>query len=538
MTGSILFAFAATHLLNHAFGLVSVDAMENIRDWRVAITRSLAGTIVLATALVVHIILGLAKFAQRRTWRMSGAEITQLMFGIAIPLLLFKHIIGMRVAHEMFGVKDNYIHALHVLWPAFAYTQLALISLVWLHGCIGIHHLLRIKAWYQRVLPVMLGAAVLVPVLAYAGFAVAAREVRLIQDWKQPLTDEQYRQLLQLMDNSWWIYVGILGGIAAFHLLVQVRQKFKPTIRITYPGELKVASTEGATLLETSRANNIPHASVCGGRARCSTCRVRILEGHDHQPEPDEREAAVLRRVGATSNVRLACQLRPVADLSVVPLLPAHRIADSSVPKLDKYFWGVEQEVTLLFADIRGFTQLSERNLPYDVVFVLNQYLANMSQAISDAGGYVDKFMGDGIMAIFGMDKPVGQGARDAINAARAMSGVLDALNMSLKSEIGEPFRIGIGIHTGVAILGRIGVVSGTGAGERVTALGDTVNTASRLEAATKEHNVELLVSAQTLVAAGYAAEENELHTIKLRGKTEQVPVIAKQRALQLAAPV
>jgi adenylate cyclase len=256
----------------------------------------------------------------------------------------------------------------------------------------------------------------------------------------------------------------------------------------------------------------------------------------EDQPPPEDLESKVLQRVGATSNVRLACQLRPIADLSVVPMLPAHRINDASLRQLDKYFWGVEQEVTLMFSDIRGFTQLSEQHLPYDVVFILNQYLANMSQAITDAGGYVDKFMGDGIMAIFGMDRPIAQGAGDAITAARAMSGVLDALNQSLHTQIDEPFRIGIGIHTGLAILGRIGAASGTGAGERITALGDTVNTASRLEGACKDLQVELVISADTLAAVGYPHDPGELQTIAIRGREAKVSVMAQKRALLLRA--
>ncbi len=139
-------------------------------------------------------------------------------------------------------------------------------------------------------------------------------------------------------------------------------------------------------------------------------------------------------------------------------------------------------------------------------------------------------------MAIFGMDRPVAVGASDAITAARAMSGVLDSLNQSLHSQIDEPFRIGIGVHTGVAILGRIGAASGTGAGGRVTALGDTVNTASRLEGACKDMQVELIVSADTLAAVGYPHDPGEMQTIAVRGRDATVSVLAQKRALLLQA--
>ena len=176
---------------------------------------------------------------------------------------------------------------------------------------------------------------------------------------------------------------------------------------------------------------------------------------------------------------------------------------------MDKFFWGVEQEVTLLFSDLRGFTKLSEHRLSYDVVFLLNQYLGRMSEAIEDTGGYVDKFMGDGIMAIFGIDKPVKQGAIDALNAARAMGGVLDALNQSLHEELVGRLDMGIGIHTGPAILGRIGAAGGADTGRRITALGDTVNTASRLQSLTRSLETPL-VAGGALVEAITAAPSAE----------------------------
>jgi adenylate cyclase len=109
------------------------------------------------------------------------------------------------------------------------------------------------------------------------------------------------------------------------------------------------------------------------------------------------------------------------------------------------------------------------------VVFVLNHYLGQMSDAISDAGGYVDKFLGDGIMAIIGMEKTLPQGARDTLAAAKAIDIVLSLINESLAADLDKPLNIGIGIHTGPAILGRIGVKGGSGSAQRITALGDMV---------------------------------------------------------------
>lgn len=534
-TGLILFVFAATHLLNHALGLVSLDLMEQARDIRVAVTRSIPGTIVLAGSALIHLVMGLGTFARRRTLRLRAVEAVQLAFGLLIPLLLFRHVIGMRGANELFGIDDNYEYALFVMWPGEAWQQFGLITLVWVHGSIGIYRWIRLKPWYPAFAPWLLGAAVLVPVMAYAGFAVAARQLQESTEFIAPFTDEQYDLAVLLMAWALWGYVAILAAFVAYRIGRSLFGRFLPRVRVSYAGGPTVTAPPGLSLLEISRAFNVPHASVCGGRARCSTCRVRILRGQDRQPQPGEAERRVLERVGAMGNVRLACQLRPRGDLKVVTLLPAHRTTLDDIHTIDKYFWGVEQTVTLMFADIRGFTRLSEHQLPYDVVFLLNQYLARMSESIADAGGYIDKFMGDGIMAIFGMDRTPEQGAREALVAARSMGGVLDALNQSLRSELPEPLRIGIGIHTGLAILGRIGVASGTGAGERITALGDTVNTASRLEASSKEFSAQLVVSLDTLEAAGVPVPETaHREEMALRGKLLPLRVVAFGRALEL----
>lgn len=534
VSGIILMVFVATHLLNHALGLVSIPTMEMVRDVRVAITRSLPGTAILLTASLVHLILGIGKFLTRRSWKMKPVEAVQLGFGLLIPLLLFRHILGTRIAHEVYGVNDNYVYALFVMWPGYVWSQLGLITLAWVHGSIGFYFWLRLKRWFTPLQPYLLGVAILVPVLAFAGFSVGGRVVRTLYEFESTIGAAQIARLLGWVDYSIGGYAVLLALMVSFRLLQALWQRYRQAISVDYFNGPTIRAPAGPTLLETSIAHDIPHASICGGKARCSTCRVRVLTGLENQPAASETETKVLNRIGAMENVRLACQLRPAADLSIVPLLPAQRIAASDVRALDKYFWGVEQKVTLLFADIRSFTKMSEDQLPYDVVFVLNQYLGSMSEVIEDAGGYVDKFMGDGIMAIFGMDRPVSEGAAGALKAARAMSGVLDGLNMSLHQELPGRLNIGIGIHTGEAILGRIGVASGSGAGDRITALGDTVNTASRLETASKDLAAQLVVSAETLKLAGVDCGRENEHAISVKGKTRPVRVHTWKKATKL----
>lgn len=537
-SGLVLFAFVATHLVNHAFGLVSVEAMEAVRTVRSGLWRSPPGTVLLYGALITHMALALLKFMQRRTWRMSGWEAVQLVFGLAIPLLLARHVIGTRMAHEVFGLDDTYTHLLWVLWPNEVPRQAPLILLVWVHGCIGIHFWLRLKPWYRRVTWPLNALAVLVPVLAFAGFAVGGRQVRLNGAFVPPLSGEQIAVIYRAMDTAFWIGIAIIGAAIAFRVVRAVADRFRPKVRVSYANGRTLVSEIGPTLLEISRSHGVPHASVCGGRARCSTCRVRILDGLENLPDPGEAERTVLERVGAAPNVRLACQLVPSADLSVATLLPALQVSVSDVGGHDKYLWGVEQTVAIMFADIRGFTALSEAKLPYDVVFVLNQYLGQMSDAISDAGGYVDKFIGDGIMAIFGMEQGPQAGARDALAAARSMGGVLSALNTSLAADLSEPLRIGIGIHTGPAILGRIGVAGASGAKgatQRITALGDTVNTASRLESACKDLACQLVISGQTAETSELVISGGRADRILVKGREEEVAILAFDKAVDLS---
>ncbi|NNF78821.1 MAG: adenylate/guanylate cyclase domain-containing protein, partial [Rhizobiales bacterium] len=403
ISGLILFSFALTHLLNHAVGLISLDAMEQVRLVRVAVTRSLPGSTVLGLALLVHIGLALYKFAARRSLRMTPWEGVQLVFGLAIPYFLFRHMIGTRFPHELFGTDTDYSLVLFGTWPKEAWRLLFLITLVWVHACIGLHFWLRLKPWYERIVWPLFGVAVLIPVLAYAGFTVAGRENQATYEFQNPYTAEQIQIILSAFDWGVWGALGVVGLAVIIRIIWVAQRRLKPQVKISYAGAGEVVTERGPSLLEISRSWDIPHASVCGGRARCSTCRVRVMEGLESLAAPSADEQRVLDRVGAAANVRLACQIVPTEDIAVATLLPAHRVKPADAALSDRYTWGVEQEVTLMFADLRGFTALSENKYPYDVVFILNQYLGQMSTAIEDSGGYVDKFIGDGIMAIFGL---------------------------------------------------------------------------------------------------------------------------------------
>ncbi len=530
VTGLILFAFVATHLANHALGLISVEAMNGMRDVRVAITRSLPGSAILMLAAIIHAVLGVEKFVSRRLAAISVGGLIQIGFGLMIPILLSRHLIGTRIVHELYGVNDNYEYALWAMWPGEAWRQAGLITLVWVHGCIGIYMWIRFRRWYVRWQGWLLSAAVLLPVLAFTGFITAGRMQAGEVPEGLPLAAAQYATVLWLMDMALYVSLAFIGVLVAIKIVQLTRLGLLPKVAITYNNQLTRTVPAGMTLLEISRVARVPHASMCGGKARCSTCRVQVLFGNDALLPPADEELRALRRAGITApDIRLACQIRPRSDLSVITLVAATGTSGRTIP--DKYAAGVERTVTIMFVDLRGFTKFSEGRLPYDVLFILNQYLDRMSDQIIKQGGYVDKFMGDGILAVFGMETDATTAARAALAAAAGLSTVLDDLNAMHEDELAEPLRIGIGIHTGECILGRVGASNRHEAGDRITVLGDTVNTASRLEASSKDLGVEAVISLDTLNAAGTTPDRAGLVTIEVRGRVGKVECLALESA-------
>jgi adenylate cyclase len=256
---------------------------------------------------------------------------------------------------------------------------------------------------------------------------------------------------------------------------------------------------------------------------------VRVNSGLENQPLPSPAETRVLQRVGAPPGVRLACQLRPVGDLSVTPLLPPTATARDAQGR-PRHLEGEERVIAILFADLRAFTKFAERKLPYDVVFVLNRYFSAMGNAIEKSGGKVDKFIGDGVMALFGIDDAPEGACRAALRAARAMADQLGELNRTLAHDLPEALRIGIGIHVGPAIVGEMGYAHAIA----LTAIGDAVNIASRLESVTKDYQAQLVISEEVARYAGVGSEGFPRHEIMVRGRQEPLAILVIADALGL----
>ncbi|MFM9848317.1 MAG: adenylate/guanylate cyclase domain-containing protein [Hyphomicrobiaceae bacterium] len=543
-SGLILFAFAATHFFNHALGLIHLETMHEFQQWRWMITRSTVGTFILLAALVAHISLALYKLANRTTLRLPPWELVQIALGLAIPFFLFPHIVNTRIAHVFFGVQDNYLYELARLWPASAIIQTTLLLLVWIHGCIGLHFWLRLSPAYRTAAPFLLFVAIALPLAALGGFMVGGRAVaQLIED---PAMLAQVKQLTAWPDAAasdalakyrFQVRIGfgaVLFLVAAYIFWRYYRLSTLPKMSIKYTGGPTVRVPPGPTLLEISRMHGIPHAAVCGGRARCSTCRVRIDDGVGELVAPTYPEAITLASIAAPKNVRLACQVRPDHSITVTRLLRPASTGPEGVDVLEADAAGAERPLAVMFLDLREFTQLSQSRLPYDVVFILNEFFAATGSAIHTYGGWIDKFLGDGLLAIFGQHHGVEAGCRQILRATRAIDLALDHVNAKLAAEIGRPLRVGMGIHAGPLLLGRIGY----GEAVDLTVVGNAVNVASRLEALSKERDCQIVMSADVARHAGFLEDLPASATVNVRGVAEPMQIICVSRGRDLPVSI
>ncbi len=501
------------------------------RWWFLALWRSGPGTLALYGAIAVHGVLALWLLYDRRTLRMPIWEATQYAIGLLLPALLVVHVVGTRIAWWRFGADDPYPRIVLALWmqaPAFGARQALTLALAWLHAGIGVHYWLRFRPWYPRAAPWLFAVALLLPTLALLGFVNAGRDVAELArtpGWSDamlraanapgPVEAARLLAIRRGFLQSYLIALILVLVARGVRHLVERRR----SIRVTYSNGRIAIAPGGFTILDASRLAGIPHASVCGGRGRCSTCRVRIASGLGDLPPASDAERRVLARVGAAPDVRLACQTRPTRAVSVEPLL-APSVAPAEAFGTDTR-QGREQELAVLFADLRGFTRMAENKLPYDVVFFLNRYFEAVGTAITRAGGVTNQFTGDGVMALFGIESGPAVGSRQALAAARAMVDGVAALSADLAADLGLPLRIGIGIHTGPAVVGRMG----WGDSFYLTAVGDTVHVAARLEQATKDYDAELVVSEAVARHATLDLSHFPAHNLTVHNRAGQVPV-------------
>ncbi|WP_170395428.1 adenylate/guanylate cyclase domain-containing protein [Ruegeria arenilitoris] len=534
ISGLTLFAFAFFHFINIGLGLFHTDYLHGMQDGRHAVTRHSLGSVILYLALFVHLGLALYSISQRRTLRMPFSTALQVILGLLIPLQLISHIVQTRYAHEIYNVNDEMGYIIILMWPNSAiWMQSLMLLVVWVHSCIGLHMWLRLTRWWSRWVPYLIGLAVFVPSFALAGLLTEGRRIwadfadpflrdQYIEHYNWP-TPEAFQVMFSVKDNAlmaFWIALG--ASLAVFTIRKLWRRRH--SVRVKYVDGPEVVAEKGMTLLEISQANGIPHTALCGGKGRCTTCRVIIEDGADQLPNPDEVETRSLAAVSAPIGARLACQIRPTAPLT------AFRMFRSDGKRGRAHAsQGQERKLAVLFLDMRGFTSRTTGQLPYDIVFLLNRFFDAIVPAITADGGVVDKYMGDGLLAVF--ETPNAKdSARAGLKAAADVSRALEYFNQQLQTEGSPRIRIGMGLHLGDLVLGEIGAA---GSSAR-TIIGDAVNVASRLEGQTKALGAELLVSAELLQAAGYDGDLSGLQSFELRGVTQPVSALPVTRAADL----
>lgn len=185
-----------------------------------------------------------------------------------------------------------------------------------------------------------------------------------------------------------------------------------------------------------------------------------------------------------------------------------------------------------MFVDMRRSTSIAEKRLPFDTVFIMNRFLTAVSAAIEGAGGRPNQFVGDGILALFGVDKDSATACRQAISAIAKIAANIEQLNRDLAHDLREPIQYGVGVNGGEVIIGDIGYR------EHIvfTALGDPVNVAARLQDMTKGLGCEVLISEEVCHAAGLAPDALSRREVTIRGRDRSIAVRLAERASLLSA--
>src|SRR6266404_1051554 len=506
--GLVMLSYLTLHLSMHALGNVSFEAMQwgtRIHDF---IWHSVPGTIVLYCAFAIHFTLALYALYARRSFRIGAGELVRLVLGFSILPLLLHHFTAGRYVYSAFDVTRRYdvvLTAYFLFVPFWGWRQVTVLLVAWTHGCLGVHYWLRAQSNYHKFAPLLLTSATLLPVLALLGIWQGTRQV--LAQW------QLHPELLQMTVREGHMRDPTVGA-ASWDLEVQLYWIYVVLLALVFVAW-------AARWLVDSRRAGIPHAAICGGRGRCTTCRIRVLRGVDTLPPPSASEHALLDRLHAGPSVRLGCQLRPRSDTAVLPLLPPD-IGASETRRRD-YFEAsdIERFVAIMFVDIRRSTALVEKRLPYDVVFLLNHFFDAVAGAVVDTGGTPNQFVGDGMMAIFGIHAGPHEACSQALVAAQLIHSRLADMNRTLADELPEPIAIGVGLHAGNVILGELGYRDRF----LLTAIGDPVHVAARLQDLTKDYGCQLVVSDIVATAAGVEMSRFPVREVNVRGRVEPLAV-------------
>ncbi len=542
-SGVVLFTYIAVHFFNHALGLISMAFAEQGLRVAVMFWHSLVGTVVLYGAAGIHIALAFIAIYQHRTLRLPVLEWVRIGAGLSIPTLLIRHAVDTRLAFEVYGRPTDYAHIVWMLWNSGnSGRQIALLVPGWIHGCLGLRFALSSRNWYPQLRFPLFGAALLLPVLAVLGFFSMLKEVAVLaQDpsWIAvtvgPVGGTQHAPLLVLRNGLLIIYCCAIAAVfAARALRAHVEERRGSLVTISYPIRA-VKVPRGWTVLEASHAHHIDHVSMCGGRARCSTCRVHVLSGLDRCLQPTEDERRTLQRIQAPDGTRLACQLRPLGDISVIPL-----VSHAAHARQNARYNIVDRNLCIFIVDVR-WGNIQRTQLSYDMLHASNRFCEEVGKAARAAGGDPIQFAGDRVTVLFTLESSEAKNSRRALRAAAELDVRLQELSLQLQHEIGCSMEHIICIHFGSAIAGE----TGDRKNKVMTVIGSAVDVARQIIETEKMLTVQvagpvkdrIIVSSVVLAAVQRDSEFLKWSEVKLGdGNRVEFGRFNSLRATELAA--
>ena len=511
ISGLILFAYISAHLTNHALGLVSLETAEAGLRVTVAFWHTWVGTSLLYGAATTHILLAFWAIYERRTFRLPPAELLRIALGLWLPVLLINHVAGTRLAYELFDSASDYSRVVTNMWVADAQgRQLGLLAPGWLHGCLGLHFAFNRFPVYRQLRYPLFAVALLVPVLSALGFVTLGRELinspisaAAAYDYLSPSHAAERAAIENWRDGCLAVYFAFIGTIfVARTIRNQVEKGRKRLVPISYPART-VSVPRGWTVLEASRAFHIPHASMCGGQARCSTCRIRVTSGESFCPPPREPELATLEKIGATRDIRLACQLRPQGGISVVPLVDTDQVNYRPLTPQRS----TEREIICLYCDLLDRSALTKTELAQDLYYTFTRHIETVGNAIRSAGGTLSYIEIGSICGLFGLRSGPKKAAEQALTASILIENALADLRRSLGDDHPANLNVAVSVHAGPAVVGEISSPEGP----RVIALGpaiEGVNKLRKIPAQTKFEGKSFALSSAVFQAAGIDAAD------------------------------
>jgi adenylate cyclase len=336
--GMILMSYVICHLSNLSLGLWSLRLMDLWRPTLMAPWQSWGGQSLLYGALASHLVLGLVALSNRRAVTSMGpSDIAQLALGLLIPPLLASHLLASRGAALLDHFHASYGWFLFMYWkqaPLHGLQQVFVVSAAWIHGCLGMNVWLRLRPWWPTAAGFVYPLVFLLPIFALLGFVEAGKEAIALFDGGDPVwaaeasaTSARFATLsprLLVAQNFFFAAYAVALALALVVFVARSHQRRQETAQVQYVEGPTVRASLGWSILEASRANDLPHASACAGHGRCATCRVRIVDGMENLSPPALREAELLNRIDAGANVRLACQALLIGpSVTIRRLVPA-----------------------------------------------------------------------------------------------------------------------------------------------------------------------------------------------------------------------